>query len=142
LIKNVRHSGIVVKDIEASLHFYRDLLGLKVSKRMNEQGEYIDRVLGLKDVKITTVKLAADDGGMIELLYFGPHQGKSQNLGIYQEGLTHIALTVDDLDSEYKRLSDAGIVFISPPQLSPDGSAKVAFCRDPQGVFVELVEVV
>lgn len=140
MIKNVRHSGIVVKDMESSLHFYRDLLGLKVSKQMDEQGGYIDRVLGLRGVKVTTVKLAAEDGGMIELLYFGSHQDKSQNCEIYRKGLTHIALTVDNLDSEYKRLSAAGVAFISPPQLSPDGSAKVAFCKDPQGVFVELVE--
>ncbi|MBI3088771.1 MAG: VOC family protein, partial [Candidatus Colwellbacteria bacterium] len=56
-------------------------------------------------------------------------------------GCTHVAFTVANLDKEYKRLTEAGIVFNSPPQLPPDGYAKVAFCKDPDGTLIELVEV-
>ena len=55
--------------------------------------------------------------------------------------ITHIAFAIDDLSDEYNRLKNEGVPFNSPPQLSLDGCAKVAFCRAPEGIFIELVEV-
>ena len=52
-----------------------------------------------------------------------------------------LALGVDDLDSVCQRLSTAGVTFHAPPQLSPDGYAKVTYGRGPEGVLLELVEV-
>lgn len=141
-MKAIRHAGIVVSDLEKALYFYRDLLGLKVDKQMDETGDYIDRISGLKNVKVTTVKLAADDGNLIELLYYHPHLGKANtNKGICQIGISHVAFTVEDLDVEYERLSKMGVQFNSPPQTSLDSYAKVTFCKDPDGSLVELVEV-
>ncbi|MCK4431224.1 MAG: VOC family protein, partial [Candidatus Aminicenantes bacterium] len=40
MIKDIRHTGIVVADIEASLYFYRNLLGFQVAKQMEEAGDY------------------------------------------------------------------------------------------------------
>ena len=45
-----------------------------------------------------------------------------------------------DLDDVYSRFTKEGIEFINSPHLSADGLAKVAFCRDPDGFFIELVE--
>lgn len=142
MIKNIRHTGIVVTDLNAALAFYRDLLGFREVKRLEESGAYIDNMLSLENVRVTTVKLAAPGDGLIELLHYRSHprapgpQRESCSIGI-----THIALTVVNLDRAYERLSAAGVRFTAPPQRSPDGSAKVTFCRDPDGTLVELVEV-
>ena len=56
-------------------------------------------------------------------------------------GITHVAFTVDNLDQTYGSLVSDGVKFMAPPQLSPDGAAKVTFCRDPEGNLLELVEV-
>ncbi|MEJ5227790.1 VOC family protein [Thermodesulfovibrio sp.] len=142
MIKNIRHIGIVVSNLELSLHFYSDLLGFKVVKKMEESGEYIDNISSLKNVKITTVKMAAPDGNLVELLYYHSHQRATiLHREIWQTGISHIAFSVDDIEQEYNRLSAAGVTFNSPPQLSTDGYAKVTFCRDPDGNFIELVEV-
>ena len=77
---------------------------------------------------------------MIELLHFTAGTGAKIDTRLNDRGLTHIALTVDDLDREYARLGAENIEFISPPETSPDGGAKVAFCRGPDGEFVELVQ--
>lgn len=139
----VRHCGIVVSNMEKSLHFYRDLLGLKESRVMNESGEFIDSILGLENVQVTTVKLSGDDGPtLVELLEFKSHQDEDPaRRTLYSIGPTHAAFTVDNLDEVYCRLSEAGIRFTTPPQLSPDGYAKVTFCQDPDGTRIELVEV-
>ncbi len=141
MIKNIRHTGIVVEDIEKSLRFYRDMLGFTIVKQMREKSAYIDTVLGLKDADVTTVKMTAADGQMIELLKYHSHVPALFSRRICDAGPTHIAFTVDDLAGAYRELTDKGIVFNGQPCVSPDGYAKVAFCRAPEGTFIELVEV-
>ena len=68
-MKAVRHTGIVVSDLEKAINFYVDLLGLNVTRESEESGEYIDKILGLKNARLTTVKMAAEDGNLVELLY-------------------------------------------------------------------------
>jgi len=141
-VKAIRHTGIVVSDLERALHFYVELLGLKVMKRMDESGEYIGNISGSKNVMVTTVKMAAEDGNLIELLYYHSHTQKPARVReICETGISHIAFTVENVDAEYERLSKAGVQFNSLPQRSPDGYAKVTFCRDPDGTLIELVEM-
>ena len=141
MIKKIRHTGIVVRDLDISMHFYCDLLGFKITRQLDESGVYVDNMLSLDQVRVATVKMAAPDGQMIELLKFHTHLNEQKPRDINNVGITHIAFEIDDLSDEYKRLKDEGILFNSPPQLSLDGCAKVAFCRAPEGTFIELVEV-
>lgn len=142
MITNIRHTGIVVSNLESSLYFYRELLGFKVVKRMDESGDYIDKISGLENVKVTTVKMAAGDGNLIELLYFHSHPRRlNSKKNLCDVGVSHVAFTVENLDVEYEKLLKAGVQFTAPPQLSPDGYAKVTFCHDPDGTSIELVEV-
>lgn len=142
MISEFRHVGIVVKDLEKTLHFYRDVLGLAVSKEMDEEGSFVDTILGLTKVKVKTIKMLLPQGGGIELLHYrSPVMPESSSCQIHERGITHFALTVKDLDSQYKRLSQEGVEFIAPPATSPNGYAKVAFCKDPEGNYIELVEV-
>jgi catechol 2,3-dioxygenase-like lactoylglutathione lyase family enzyme len=142
-MKAIRHIGIVVSDIDKALHFYRDLLGLTIEKDMLEQGPYIDRILNLHDVSVRTVKMAADDGNLVELLHFKSHSTVTDKIKeINVVGCSHVAFTVENLDEVYQRLLNEDIIFNSPPQYSPDDYAKVAFCKDPDGTLIELVEVI
>lgn len=141
-MKEIRHVGIVVKDMEKALYFYRDLLGFKIVKKMQESGNYINTVCGVKNISVITVKLSADDNNLIELLCFlSPVSKNDTAKGLIDAGFSHISCTVENIDAIYDRLSKAGICFNSFPQVSSDGYAKVAFCRDPEGNFIELVEV-
>jgi catechol 2,3-dioxygenase-like lactoylglutathione lyase family enzyme len=141
-MKGIRHAGIVVKDMEKALYFYRDLLGFKIVKKMQESGNYIDTICGVKNTSVITVKLSADDNNLIELLYFiSPVSKNNAAKSLTDAGFSHISCTVKNIDDIYGRLSKAGICFNSLPQVSSDGYAKVAFCLDPEGNFIELVEV-
>ena len=139
--KDIRHTGLVVSDLKKGLHFYRDLLGLKVFKNRHESGRYIDLIFGIKNANVKTIKLSAADGSLIELLYFPSYRKKYFRKKIYEIGFSHVAFTVKEIDKEYKRLLKAGVEFHSPPQFSPDGYAKVAYCRDFDHNPVELVQV-
>jgi len=134
--------GIVVNNMENSLKFYQDLLGLKIIKDMDEQGGYINNMLSLDDVQVRTVKLSAGIGNtLIELLDFKSHND-NEIRNFYTIGASHIALTVDNLEDLYKHLSENNIKFNAPPQKSPDGLVKVTFCNDPDGTPIELVEII
>ena len=96
-VKDTRHFGIAVKDMEKSLHFYRDLLGLEIIREMDESGNYIDNMLDLEDVKVKTIKLSANKGvTLVELLEFRSHSSQSQCREIFDFGASHVAFTVSD----------------------------------------------
>lgn len=142
MITNIRHTGLVVADLDSALQLWCDIFGFRVARRMEESGPHIDAMMGLEGVNVTTVKLSAPDGNLLELLHFHSHPDRSSWTGTpYSTGFTHIALTVADLDAMCTKLSAVGATFSAPPQYSPDGAVKVTYCRLPGGVLVELVEV-
>lgn len=142
VVRTVRHTGISVRDLDVSLSFYRDLLGLTVAVQAEEGGEFLETVLGFDKVRVTTVKLSAPDGPtLVELLRYDEPEGRfDPSRDVQTIGPSHIAFTVDDIDSLYIRLRAAGVRFRSEPRVSADGGAKVAFCSDPDGVPLELVQ--
>lgn len=142
MIKNIRHTGIVVDDLNKSLDFYTKKLGFKVSNYMDESGPFIEKVLGLNNVFVTTVKMSLDGGQMIELLDFTSHKKNSLEREINDIGPTHMAFTVHNIDTIYNDFKDDGVEFISKPEVSEDGYVKVAFCKAPEGTFIELVELI
>ena len=139
---NLRHVGIVVSNMEQSLVFYRDLLGFSIIKDQIERGKYIDIFLGLKNVKVRTVKMSLAGGSMLELLHFESHKKNNIPSGLCDLGCTHIALTVENLQETYSKLLEHDVSFVNEPEMSPDGNAKVCFCKDPDGTYLELVEEV
>ena len=139
----IRHVGLVVADLEKSLKFWCDTMGFLVLRQMEESGPHIDAMMGLKDVRVTTAKLAASDGNLLELLCFHSHPDKHHWEGKpYSTGFTHIALTVLNLDETLHRLKLVGASVPAKPQLSPDGQVKVTYASGPEGVLLELVEVI
>ena len=140
MIKNIRHIGIVVENIELSRFFYENLLGFKEVKKAKENSKFIDKILAVENSNLTTVKLVGLDNQLIELLYFENDYVVTERR-INEIGPTHIAFTVEKIDLIYKNLIAEGVKFLSNPQISPDKYAKVAFCIAPEGTFIELVEV-
>lgn len=142
MTRSLRHFGIVVRDLDRALEFYCGKLGLSVSKRMEENGAFLDSVLAASGIRVTTVKLAAGEGPtLLELLQFDSPQPESTGMpSLFRTGATHFALTVHDLTALHEALSACGTPFLSAPERSADGLALVAFCRDPEGNLIELVE--
>lgn len=115
------HTMVRVTDIDASLDFYCDKLGLKEVNRYNsEQGRF------------TLVFLAApgDEEAQVELTHNWdpePYDG-GRNFG-------HLAYEVDDIYASCQRLMDGGVTINRPPR---DGH--MAFVRSPDGISIELLQ--
>lgn len=141
-VTNVRHVGIVVANMQRSLWFYRDLLGMQVWADYRDHSDYVRAITATPNADIWMVKLRASDGGSIELLQYLSHpQDVPEPRRAFDVGCNHVALQVNDIDAIYQKLKNAGITFHAPPTISSDGGAKVTYCRDPEGVIVELVEI-
>lgn len=138
-VLNIRHTGIVVKNLEESLKFYLNL-GFVPHAYTEEDPKFISRISAKTILALKTVKLVTPNKDMIELLDYREDTVK-EICSMFQIGVAHIAFTVDNLDEIYNNLLREGIEFNSGPQLSPNKYAKVVFCKAPEGSFIELVEV-
>jgi lactoylglutathione lyase len=115
------HTMVRVSDIDASLRFYRDALGLmEISRKEIPQGRY------------TLLFLAApgDERAQVELTYNWDPQAYTggRNFG-------HLAYEVDDIYATCQHLLDHGVVINRPPR---DG--KMAFVRSPDNISIELLQ--
>lgn len=142
MINGIRHIGITVTDMEEALRFYRDLLGLKVILDRKQEGEVLERILGIPYARMRAVMLKAPDGKCVELFKFYSHPAKAPDrIEVTNVGCTHVAFCVNDLAELCTRLRAAGVRFHCPPVTGPSSYAKVTYCRDFDGTIVELVEI-
>ncbi|WP_254544689.1 VOC family protein [Halomarina pelagica] len=132
------HYGVTVSDIDAAEEFYGERLGLPVADRLSFDDEAFGRFVGVPDADVDIVFFDAG-GFQIEVLEYA-NSSRNANEGVSNDdvGAAHVCLTVDDLDAEYRRLSD-DVDFVSPPQTLENG-ATVAYALDPDGNVVELLE--
>jgi catechol 2,3-dioxygenase-like lactoylglutathione lyase family enzyme len=141
MINGVRHTGIVVNEIENAIKFWVDLLGFKVIIDQIEEGEFIDKLLGLNNVSVRTVKLAAQDGSLVELLHFISHKSlPTWDGNPYKTGLTHIAFNVADISNAVSILEQNGYSQVNRYQKSLSGKVLVCYVKGFEGLLLELVE--
>lgn len=122
------HTMVRVTDLDASLHFYRDLLGLEEVRRMdNEAGRYTLVFLAAPNDK---ARSAAERSPEVELTYNWDPEAYTggRNFG-------HLAYKVADVYAACQRLMDGGVVINRPPR---DGN--MAFVRSPDGISIELLQ--
>ena len=127
--------------MQKSLHFYRDILGLRVIQDFSDNSNYINKITGITNANVHMIKLKAEDGTVLEILEYCNHPTKLVNQPIYNAGASHIAFQVKNADEAYEILKGKGVKIISEPVLSSEKIAKVFFCLDPNMVRIELVEM-
>ena len=142
MIKAVRHTGVVVRDLEKSVEFYC-ALGFVEDNRAIEEGSFIDTVVGLQNVKLEWVKLKAPDGYLLELLQYHSHpeQKSIVKQKSNQLGCSHLAFSVKGINTICEKIKKIGGSMVNPPALTNDKKVKVAYCHDNEGNLMEIVEV-
>jgi lactoylglutathione lyase len=115
------HTMVRVADLGKSLHFYRDLLGLREIRRIENEGG-----------RFTLVFLAApgDDAAQVELTW----NWDPEDYGIGR-AFGHLAYEVEDIYAACEKLKAGGVTINRPPR---DG--RMAFVRSPDNISVELLQ--
>ena len=144
-LRAVHHHSFTVHDMDRSIHFWRDLLGFKLTADvLRENLESYDKIMGMKDVKVR-VAMFKDPGqqATIALLQYHRPAPVRREMGNQFVGSSILAVQSDDIDADYRRLSTAGVRFNSPPvDVVRDGrlAARIAYAFDPDGIVVELYQ--
>ncbi len=131
----------MVNDLEKTRNFWINTLGFTLHVEAKEESPYIDELLTIKDPALTTVKLIDAKGFIIELLKFENYKVENSWSGdLKATGLTHIALTVDNLDGLVDNLNKQNYVLLSDIKISPSKKVKVVFVKGPEAIMLELVQ--
>jgi len=137
----IRHVGIVVNDLDESLYFWKKFFLFEIVVDQIEPAPYINQLLDLQFENLRTVKIKGKGNTVIELLKFDNlvvdniWRGKLNSVG-----LTHIAITVDNIEELFKGLKKADFSPLSEILISPNKKVKVVFFKGPENLMLELVE--
>jgi glyoxylase I family protein len=150
MIRAIDHINIVVTDLARSVKFYTEVLGFVKTREAYLEGEWIERIVGLRGVRGRVAYVVAPAGEpRLELLCYEAPRGVSvaENSRANTVGLRHIALRVDDMAATVARLRAAGAEIFGEPVRVPGGVVKhdagektLVYFLDPDGVILELAE--
>jgi lactoylglutathione lyase len=124
MLMRIAHTSITVKDMEKSIEFYRDMLGLSLVER---------EAIPENKAEIAFVK---DQNGVeIELTYW-----REKKDWVDGDQLDHIAFTVDDVNRTIEEFRTKGVEIAREPYSLRGSSSKIAFIKDPNGIWLELIQ--
>jgi len=138
------HFGRIVTDVEQSLHFYVDLLGMSVLADEELAGPELEAQVEVPGAVMRTAMLrSGSEGPMLELIqYREPRSAPRRDDARPNDlGTDHPCFDVADVHATYEALSASGVRFSCPPQYVDSGYFEgdwVTFCFDPDGLTVEL----
>jgi glyoxylase I family protein len=148
-MRAVSHIAIGVSDMERSLHFYRDLLGLRVTlDTMERIGGSGPLFANSRKGERRAVYMRFEDGPHASFIVLSqsPGEPSGRPLKIDQVGLHHFSFWVDDLRERIEKLKSAGVRILLPPTEAdtaaygeaPGGKVLTALFEDPDGTIVQL----
>ena len=134
------HVGITVSDLDQTVSFYRDKLGLDLLTRFEVGGDEFATGVGVPEAHAEFAHLDAG-GTRLELVSYDSTTESSSEVGsesrIDAVGTTHVGLAVGDVEGCYAGLPD-DVETLSEPQTTESGTT-IFFVRDPEGNLVEVL---
>jgi glyoxylase I family protein len=118
MVKGIEHTAIASHDPQRLAQWYVETLGFVINYNSGR-----------------TVFIKAPNGTMIEII---TAEGEAAPQTMKSPGLRHLALTVDDFDSAYRKLQAAGVEFVGEP--SETKGTRLVFFKDPDGNFLHLIQ--
>ena len=138
------HGGVTVRDMDRSLRFYRDGLGLEVEFDRILDADYLKTVLGLEFDHIRAVYLRIPGGGFVELLEYVGIERLSAASRPSDFGAGHLCLYVDDVAAIFSRLREleyhARSEDVVDITAGPNAGGRSVYMADPDGYAVELFQ--
>jgi catechol 2,3-dioxygenase-like lactoylglutathione lyase family enzyme len=148
-VRSVWHAGFSVRDIDASVAFWTEAVGLVLRHRQIQENEYTSSLVGYPDVRLSVAQLMLPDGGhgasghVIEVIEYERPVGEEVEPENSRIGSGHIALEVDDIDATRERCERMGAVFLSHTLEIAAGinrGGRAVYGRAPDGITFELVQ--
>lgn len=145
-MKGLHHVGITVRDLDASLRFYHDVLELPFANEPSPwfEGERLEKGVGVPGAALRQVCLRLGDTQLELLEYKSPPSETDRPLLSNNLGASHVAFLVNDIEAKMAELEAKGISFYSDVNVVEEGVLagwRWVYFEDPDGYPLELVEV-
>ncbi|MEI0565963.1 VOC family protein [Brachyspira pulli] len=148
MLKEIMHVGITVTNIENSIKFYRDILGLTLKGQAIMEGKETDALFAMNNCKVKIAYLNGSDNIIsppIELLEFVNNETIKDKPQLNKISISEICFRVDNIEKVYKHLIDNNVECLSEPQefdFTAYGfsKSKALYFKDPDGIILELME--
>ena len=145
MINGYFHSSYTVSNLDRSLKFYGETLGIENVRAQVSDQAYLPLVTGVKgcSLKIGFFQVEGDPT-LLELVEYVAAKGPAAGTGFGVVGSPHLCWSVDNLDLYLKKLQQKGVQPLGQPRLLRDGlfgEAIGTFVLDPDGLIVELIEL-
>lgn len=148
MLSSVLHIGLTVSDLDRSVAFYRDVLGLSYIGEMAMEGPETEKLFGRPGCQARVAYLnGSPDSQMppVELIQFVGQPFEKKPGDLFCTSISELCFLSSDIDDDYKRLSQAGVEFLSEPQTFDStkygfGKSRAVYLRDPDGIILELLQ--
>ena len=148
-VRSVWHTGFSVADIDESIRFWSEGVGLVLRHRQIQENVYSSYLVGYPDVRLSVAQLQLPSGSttisghIIELIEYQRPRGEQEPLERSRIGSGHICLEVDDIDVIRERCEALGATFLSPTQDITAGinaGGRAVYGQAPDGITFELLQ--
>jgi catechol 2,3-dioxygenase-like lactoylglutathione lyase family enzyme len=146
-LQAVHHTGLVVKDLDRSIRFYHDVLGLEFYNEPTPwfSGPDLAQGVGVPGAELRQVTLWVGPNSTVELLeYRNPPQTADHPIPNNQLGAAHVCFRVEDVWAKKAELEGKGVHFYTDINVVDEGPLagwRWVYFSDPDGLALELVEV-
>lgn len=142
MVKDYLHVGISVRDLNKSVKFYTEVMGMEEGIRVSHKGDTISRVVAVEDTEVDVCYVTKGQHRLELIEYKNKDNAKLNTTYQSQDdpGLVHIAFIVDDVEETYQTIKDLGYEFNSPPMVTRENGPRIAFFRGPDNVIIELYQ--
>ena len=140
------HIGLTVSDIERSIVFYRDVLGLTLVRRRPQiDSSYVGEQTGYPALVLSaaSLKVSHDSRQSLELVQYMNHAGPPADTASNRPGNSHLCLATNDLRACHAALTAQGVRFKTAPveiTAGPNQGGLVVYFYDPDGYTLELFQ--
>lgn len=150
MLHEIMHIGITVSDMDQSIAFYRDILGLTFQGELLMEGPEADLLFARPHSKARVAYLNGSDAIMappVELIQFVDYKAAANEATLQQTSISEICFRVNDIEAVYKHLLANHVECLSAPQAfdftsAGFGKSKAIYFKDPDGIILELMQVI
>ncbi|MEK3935564.1 VOC family protein [Sporosarcina sp. FSL W7-1349] len=149
MIIGLWHTSFTVENLDKSIPFYRDLLGLTLVHEQAQNNEYTRKLVGYPDANLKVAMFSIDgldvgpSGHVLELVEYVSPKGLEVPEGTVHTRSAHLAFRVTDIFQTVHRLTEHGVAFKSEIVAIQEGRNKggyTVYFKDPDGITLELVQ--
>jgi len=136
----INHIGLTVSNLDTSIAFYRDGVGMsELLRNDNVGGEWFDTLTDNRGARINIAHLTLD-GLTVQLVEYTAAGGDTLALHHSHVGNPHLCLNTVDFDEQRRRIEACVTRYISPVLELGQSGKRSFYCADPDGVLVEFIE--